>query len=45
MLKNKSSKPISIKHGTNHLWVKGFQNCINIGPVPLQREDNHKNAF
>jgi hypothetical protein len=35
---------ISIKHGTNHPWVEGFQNCTNIGPVPLQRGDNHKNA-
>jgi hypothetical protein len=46
ILKNKSpeacSRPISIKHGTNHPWVKGFQNCTNKGPVPLQRGDNHK---
>jgi hypothetical protein len=39
-----TSRPISIKHGTNHHWVNGFQNCTNKGPVPLQRGDNHKNA-
>jgi hypothetical protein len=44
MLKNISCKPISIKHGTTHLWVEGFQNCTNIGPIPLQKGDNHKNA-
>jgi hypothetical protein len=47
MLKKKSSRnsrPVSIKLGTNHPWGKGIQICINKGPVPLQRGDNHKNA-
>jgi hypothetical protein len=46
--KKKSSSlepaPISIKLGTNHLWVKGILNCSNEGPGPLQRGDNYKNA-
>jgi hypothetical protein len=41
---SRTSRPVSIKHGTNHPWVKGFQNCTNKGPVPVQRGDNHKNA-
>jgi hypothetical protein len=41
---SRTSRPISIKHGTNHPWVKGYQNCTNKGPVPLQRGDNHKNT-
>jgi hypothetical protein len=40
----RTSRSVSIKHGTTHPWVKGFQNCTNEGPVPLQRGDNHKNA-
>jgi hypothetical protein len=36
---SRTSWPISIKLGTNHLWVKGIQNCTNKGPGPLQRED------
>jgi hypothetical protein len=30
--------------GTNNPLIKGIHNCINRGPGPLQREDNHKNA-
>jgi hypothetical protein len=41
---SRTSWPISIKLGTNHLWVKGIVNCTNKGPGPLQRGDNHKNA-
>jgi hypothetical protein len=41
---SRTSRSISIKHGTNHLSVKGFQNCtIYKGPAPLQRGGNHKN--
>jgi hypothetical protein len=38
------SRPISIKLGINHPWVKGILNCLNKGSGPLQRGDNHKNA-
>jgi hypothetical protein len=39
-----TSRPISIKLGINHPWVKGILNCSNEGPGPLQREYNYKNA-
>jgi hypothetical protein len=39
---SRTSRPISIKLGINHLWVKGILNCSNKGPGPLQRGDNHK---
>jgi hypothetical protein len=38
------SRPISIKLGINHPWVKRILNCSNKGPGPLQRGDNYKNA-
>jgi hypothetical protein len=41
---SRTSKPISIKLGINHSWVKGILNCSNKGPGPLQRGDNLKNA-
>jgi hypothetical protein len=41
---SRTSRPISIKLGTNHPWVKGILNCTNKGPCRLQRGDNHKNA-
>jgi hypothetical protein len=41
---SRTSRPISIKHGTNQSWVKGILNCSNKEPIPLQRRDNHKNA-
>jgi hypothetical protein len=41
---SRTSKPISIKLGTNLPWVKGLLNCTNKRPVPLQRGDIHKNA-
>jgi hypothetical protein len=34
-------RPISIKYGTNHPWVKGILICSNKEPGPLQRGDNH----
>jgi hypothetical protein len=41
---SRAGRPISIKLGTNHPWVKGIQNSSNKGPDHLQRGDNHKNA-
>jgi hypothetical protein len=41
---SRSSRPISIKLGTNHFWVKGILNFTNKRPVLLKRGDNHKNA-
>jgi hypothetical protein len=41
---SRTSRPISIKLGTNHPWVKEILNYSNKGPGPLQRGDNHKNA-
>jgi hypothetical protein len=41
---SRTSRPISIKLGINHAWVKGIVNCSNKGPGPLQREYNFKNA-
>jgi hypothetical protein len=41
---SRTSRPISIKLGTNHPWVKEILDYTNKGPGPLQREDNHKNA-
>jgi hypothetical protein len=38
----RTSRPISIKLGINHPWVKGIMNCSNKGPGPLQRGDNLK---
>jgi hypothetical protein len=40
----RTSRPKSIKLGTNYPWVKGIQVCSNKGPGPLQRGDNHKNV-
>jgi hypothetical protein len=45
---SRTSRPISIKHGTNHPWVKGVLNYTKrkrkTGPAPLQRGDNNKIA-
>jgi hypothetical protein len=41
---SRTSRPISIKLGTNHPLVKGILNCTTKGSGPLQRGDNHKNA-
>jgi hypothetical protein len=40
----RTSWPNSIKLGTNYPWVKGIQVCLNKGPGPLQRGNNHKNV-
>jgi hypothetical protein len=41
---SRTSRPNSIKLGTNYPWVKRIQVCSNKGPGPLQRGDNHKNV-
>jgi hypothetical protein len=41
---SKTIRPISIKLGINHPWIKRILNCSNKGPGPLQRGDNHRNA-
>jgi hypothetical protein len=41
---SRTSWPISIKLGTNHVQVKGILKYSNQGRGPLQRGDNHKNA-
>jgi hypothetical protein len=40
----RTSRPNSIKLGTNYPWVKGIQVCSNKRSGPLQRGDNHKNV-
>jgi hypothetical protein len=41
---SRTNRPISIKLGTNHAWVKGILYCSNKGPGPIQSGYNHKNA-
>jgi hypothetical protein len=41
---SRTSRPISLKLGINHPWVKGIVNCSNKGPGPLQRGNNRKNG-
>jgi hypothetical protein len=41
---SRTSRPISIKLGINHPWVKGILNYSNKGPGPFQRGYNLKNA-
>jgi hypothetical protein len=41
---SRTSRPISIRIGTNHPWVKGILNGSNKGPGPLQRGEHYKNA-
>jgi hypothetical protein len=33
---SRTSRPISIKLGMNHPWVKDILNCSNKGPGPFQ---------
>jgi hypothetical protein len=40
----RTSKPNSVKLGTNYPWMKGIQVSSNKGTGPLQRRDNHKNV-
>jgi hypothetical protein len=39
---SRTSRPISIKLGTNHPEITGIKNYTNQGPGPFQRGDNHK---
>jgi hypothetical protein len=41
---SRTSRPNSIKLGTNFFGVKGIKFCLNKGPGPLQRGDNRKNV-
>jgi hypothetical protein len=41
---SRTSRPISIKLGTNHPSVKGILNCSSKGTDTFQRGDNHKIA-
>jgi hypothetical protein len=40
----RTSRPKSIKLGTNYPWVKGIQVSSIKRPGPFQRGDNHKNV-
>jgi hypothetical protein len=39
-----TSRPKSIKLGTNHSWMKGIKVYLDKGSCPLQRGDNYKNV-
>jgi hypothetical protein len=41
---SRTSRPISIKLGTNHPWVKEILDYTNKGPGPLQRKPKKKNC-
>jgi hypothetical protein len=42
---SRTSRPISIKLGTNYSWVKGILNCSNFkSQVLFKEENNYKNA-
>jgi hypothetical protein len=41
---SRTSRPISIKLGVNHFWVKEILKFSNKWPGPLQRKDDYKNA-
>jgi hypothetical protein len=41
---SRTSKPISIKFGTNHLWVKRIKDFSKEGPGSFPRRDNHRNT-
>jgi hypothetical protein len=41
---SRTSRPISIKFGTNHPWVKRIKECSKEGPGSFPRRDNHRNA-
>jgi hypothetical protein len=44
MMLFRTSRPISIKLGSNHSLVEEIQNWSNKRPGPLHRGDNDKNA-
>jgi hypothetical protein len=41
---SRTSRPVSVKLGINHPWVKGILNCSNKGPSLPQRGDIYKNT-
>jgi hypothetical protein len=41
---SRTSRPISIKFGTNHPWVKKIKNCSKKGAGSFPRGDNHRNT-
>jgi hypothetical protein len=41
---SRTSKPISIKLGTNHPWVKRIKDCSKELPGSFPRVHNHRNA-
>jgi hypothetical protein len=41
---SRTSRSISIKLDTKHLWVKGILNSSNKGSGLFERGDNHKNT-
>jgi hypothetical protein len=41
---SRTSRPISVKLGTNHPWVKRIKYSPIEGPGSLPRGENHKNA-
>jgi hypothetical protein len=41
---SRTSRPISIKFGTNHPWVKRIKDCSKEWPGSFPRRDNHRNA-
>ena len=41
---SRTSRPNSVKLGTNYPWMKGNQVCSNKGPGSRQRGDNHRNV-
>jgi hypothetical protein len=40
----RTSRPISIKFGTNHPWVKRIKDCSKEGPCSFSRRNNLRNA-
>jgi hypothetical protein len=41
---SRTSRPISIKFGTNHPWVKRIKDCSKDGPGSFPRGDIQRNA-
>jgi hypothetical protein len=41
---SRTSRPISIKFGTNYPWVKRSKNCSKEEPGSFPRGDNYRNA-
>ena len=41
---SRTTRPISFKLETKHVWVMGVQVCSNEGPCPFPRGDNYEIA-